>query len=293
MRLVVAFPPGGGADNLVRAVAPAAQKFLGQPLVIDNRPGAGGSVGVESVARSAPDGYTITHGTNGTHGINLFLYSRIAYDPIVDFAPVTRFTIVPAMLVIHPSLPASSVTELLAYLKANPGKVSFSSSGNGTTSHMAAVMFMKLAGVEMVHIPYKGGGPALAGILAGDVQLNIDLMAVTFPNVKAGRLKGLAVTTAHRVAVAPDTPTLDESGVKGFEIAATDGIYAPAGTPRPIIDRLNAAFVQALNDPEVRERLLSRGSVPSPSTPEELTRHIASELPKWRDLVRASGAKVD
>ncbi len=293
VRLIVPFPPGGGADNLARSIFPRAAQALGQPIIIENRPGAGGNLGAEFVARAAADGYTVLHGTNGTHGINHALYAKTGFDPIKDFAPITRLTFLPAMLVIHPSIPANSVKELIGYMKANPGKISFASAGNGTTSHMAGTLFKSLAGVDMVHVPYKGGGPALAGMLGGEVQLMIDLMVSIYPQTKGGKLKGLAVTTQSRVSTAPDLATLDESGVAGFDIAATDGLYAPAGTPRPIIDRLNAALRQALTDPQVRDSLGARGAFPIPGTPEALAQHIARELPMWQKLVKESGAKLD
>jgi tripartite-type tricarboxylate transporter receptor subunit TctC len=255
VRLVVPFPAGGGADNLARAIAPKAAQFLGQPIVIENKPGAGGNIGAAEVARAAPDGYTILHGTNGTHGINQALYAKPGFDPFRDFAPIARWTMLPAMVVVHPSIAANNVDELVAYLKANPNKVSFGSAGNGTTSHLAGTLFRQRTGADIVHVPYKGGGPALAGLLAGDVQLMVELMVSVYPQVKAGKLKGLAVTTKQRVPTAPDFPTLDESGVPGFDLAATDGVYAPAGTLQPIVDKLNAAFRQALDDPQVKANL--------------------------------------
>jgi tripartite-type tricarboxylate transporter receptor subunit TctC len=293
VRLVVPFPPGGGADNLARAIVPRASQALGQSIVIDNKPGAGGNIGAAEVARAAPDGYTLLYGTNGTHGINQALYANPGFDPVRDFVPVARLTVIPAMLVVHPSVPAGSVAELVAYLKANPNKVSFASAGNGTTSHLAGVMFRNLTGTDIQHIPYKGGGPAMTGLLAGDVQMMIDLMVSVYPNARAGKLKGLAVTTRQRVTSAPDLPTLDEAGVPGFDLAASDGIYAPAGTPRAIVDRLNAAFRQALEDSAVRDSLVSRGAFPMPGSPEDLARHIAREYPVWVKLVKDSGAKVD
>ncbi|MEP7085262.1 MAG: tripartite tricarboxylate transporter substrate-binding protein, partial [Betaproteobacteria bacterium] len=225
--------------------------------------------------------------------INHALYSKVGFDPFKDFAPITRFTTIPAMLIVGPALPVNSVKELIAYLKANPGKVSFASAGNGTTSHMAGVLFKNSAGVDIVHVPYKGGGAALTGMLTGEVQLMIDLMVNVYPQVKAGKLKGLAVTTLNRVPTAPEVPTMDEAGVPGYDIAATDGIYAPAGTPRAIIDKLNGVLRQALSDPQVKESLGSRGAFPAPGTPEELARHIATEMPMWQKLVKESGAKVD
>ena len=293
IRLVVPFPPGGGADNLARAIVPKAAQILGQPIVIDNKPGAGGNIGASEVARAAPDGYTLLQGTNGTHGINQALYAKTGFDPIKDFVPIARWTVIPAMLVIHPSLPANNVAELIAYLKANPGKVSFASAGNGTTSHLAGVRFAQLAGVDIQHIPFKGGGPALTGVLSGEVPLMIDLMVSVYPQVKAGKLKGLAVSTRQRVSTVPDVPTLDESGVTGFDLAASDGVYAPAGTPPAIVEKLNAAFRQALEDPQVRENLVSRGAFPMPGPSSALAEHVATEYPMWIKLVKDSGAKVD
>ncbi|HEX4885100.1 MAG TPA: tripartite tricarboxylate transporter substrate binding protein [Casimicrobiaceae bacterium] len=293
IRLVVPFPPGGGADNLARAIVPKAAQILGQPIVIENKPGAGGNIGAADVARAAPDGYTLLQGTNGTHGINQALYAKPGFDALKDFTPVARWTVIPAMLVVHPSVPANNARELIAYIKANPGKVSFASAGNGTTSHLAGVLFKNATGTDIVHIPYKGGGPALAGLLGGDVQMMIDLMVSVYPNAKAGKIRGLGVTTKQRVPTAPDLPTLDESGLPGFEIAASDGVYAPAGTPRAIVDKLNAAFRQALEDREVRENLVSRGAFPVPGSPDDLARHVANEYPTWIKLVKDSGAKVD
>jgi tripartite-type tricarboxylate transporter receptor subunit TctC len=293
IRFVVPFPPGGGADNLARTIVPKAAQILGVPIVIDNKPGAGGNIGAAEVARAAPDGYTLLQGTNGTHGINQALYAKTGFDPLKDFVPVARFTVIPAMLVVNPGVPAGNVTELVAYIKANPGKVSFASAGNGTTSHLAGVRFAQLTGTDITHIPYKGGGAAMAGLLGGDVQMMIDLMVSVYPNAKAGKLKGLAVTTSQRVATAPDLPTLDESGVKGFDMAASDGVYAPAGTPQAVVDKLNAAFRQALDDPQVRDNLISRGAFPVPGTPDDLARHIGKEYPMWIKLVKDSGAKVD
>ncbi len=293
IHFVVPFPPGGGADNLARTIVPRAAQILGESIVIENRPGAGGNIGAAEVARAAPDGYTLLQGTNGTHGINQALYARPGFDPFKDFAPIARFTVIPAMLVVIPDVPANNVTELVAYIKAHPGKISFASAGNGTTSHLAGVLFKNLTHTDIVHIPYKGGGPALTGLLGGEVQMMIDLTVNVLPYVKAGKLKGLAVTTKERVPTLPDVPTVEESGLPGFEIVASDGVYAPAGTPRPIIDKLNAAFRQALQDPQVSKSLMSRGALPMPGTPEDLARHIAREYPMWIKLVKDSGAKVD
>lgn len=293
IKLVVPFPPGGGADNLARSVMPRVGEILGQSIVIENRPGAGGNVGSEAVARAAADGYTLLYGTNGTHGINQALYPKTGFDPVKDFAPVSRMSYIPAMLVVIPGVPAASLKELQAYLKANPGKLSYASAGNGTTSHMAAELFKRAAGVDIQHIPYKGGGPAIAGLLGGEVQLMIDLTANLSAQVKAGKLKAIAVTSASRVPSFADLPTMEEAGLAGFEVTASDGIYAPAGTPRPVVDRINAAMKQALSEPAVVERLAARGAVAIHSTPEAQLAHIVKELPMWARVVKDSGAKVD
>jgi len=293
IRLVVPFPAGGGADILARSVTPKMAQVLGQPIVVENRPGAGGNVGSESVARSAPNGYTLLFGHNGTFGVNHALYARTGFDPIKDFAPIGRIGRVGVVLAVHPDVPAKSVKELLAYLRANPGKVTFASAGNGTTSHMAGEMFKTAAGVDIVHVPYKGNGPAMIDLLAGRVNMVIDVMPSAYPNVKAGKLRGLAVTTLTPVAGAPELPTLDASGLPGFDLSAWDGLWAPAGTPRPIIDKLNAALRAALTDPQTRDGLLARGAETVPGPPEDLARLVATELPKWAEAVRRSGAKID
>ncbi len=292
IKLVVPFPPGGGADNLARSVAPKLAEYLGQAIVIDNKPGAGGNVGSEGVARAAADGYTLLYGTNGTHGTNHALYARTGFE-LRDFATLGRVSFIPAVLVVNPNLPVQNAAQLLSYLKANPGKVSFASAGNGTTSHMAGESFRRMADVDIQHIPYKGGGPALTGLLAGDVQMMIDLTANLMAQVQAGKLRALAVTTRQRVRSLPDLPTLDEVGLKGFDLAASDGLYAPAGTPPAVIERINAALQRALVDPDVVERLRGRGAEPVTSSPAEHQSHINREFPMWARLVKETGAKVD
>jgi tripartite-type tricarboxylate transporter receptor subunit TctC len=293
VRLVVPFPPGGGADNIARIIMPAAMQALGQQIVIENRPGAGGNVGAEAVAKSAPDGYTVLYGTNGTHGINHGLYARTGFDPIKDFAPIGRLTRIAAVLVVHRSVPASSVKDLIAHLKANPGKVTFASAGNGTTSHIAGEIFKSATGVDIVHVPYKGNGPATIDLISGQVSMMIDVMPSAYPHAKAGKIRALAVTSLAPVPGAPELPTMDAAGVPGFDVTAWDGLFAPAGTPRAAIDRLNDAFRRALADPQVSERLIGRGAEPIPGPPEALAKHVAAELPKWADAVKRSGAKVD
>lgn len=292
IRLIVPFPPGGGADNLARIVIPKVAELLGQNIVIDNKPGAGGNLGSELAARAPADGYTLLYGTNGTHGINHALYARTGFE-LRDFVTLGRMSYIPAVLVVTPSVPAQNMGQLVAYLKANPNKMSFASAGNGTTSHMAGEFFKRTADVDIQHIPYKGGGPALTGLLGGDVQIMIDLTANLMPQVRAGKLRALAVTSKQRVPSLADLPTLDESGLKGFDLVASDGIYAPASTPSAVVEKFNAALNRALADPDVIERLRARGAEPIAGTPQDHAMHIAREFPMWAKLVRDSGAKVD
>jgi tripartite-type tricarboxylate transporter receptor subunit TctC len=293
IKLVVPFPAGGGADNLARMIMPRVAQALGVPIVIENRPGAGGNVGAEVVARAAPDGYTLLYGTNGTHAINETLYGNLRFDPVADFAPVSRMTLIAAMLIVNPEVPATTVAELIRYAKANPGKVNFASAGNGTTSHLAGELFKTMAGIDIVHVPYRGGAAAATDLVAGQVQMMIDVMPNAYPLAKGGRVRGLAVSTARRFPGAPDLPTIAESGVPGFDVSAWDGIFAPAGTPAAIIDRLNAAIRQALDENDLREMLIAHGAVAVAGSPEDLARHVVAEKAKWAKIIRASGAKVD
>jgi tripartite-type tricarboxylate transporter receptor subunit TctC len=293
VRLVVPFPPGGGADNLARLIMPHVAKALGQNIVIENKPGAGGNVGAEYVARAAPDGYTLLYGTNGTHAINASLYREMRFDPVKDFAPVSRMTEIGAMLIVNPQLPVRTVTELIRYAREHPDKVNFASAGNGTTSHLAGEMFKRAAGVEIVHIPYRGGALAVTDLISGQVQMMIDVMPNAYPLAKDGRVRGIAVSTAQRFPGAPDYPTIAESGLPGFEASAWDGIFAPAGTPAAVIARLNGAIYQALTDPDIVASLRARGALSVPSTPEDLARHVEASADKWSRVVRASGAKID
>ncbi len=293
VRLVVPFPAGGGADTLARIVMPRVAEALGMPIVIDNRPGAGGNVGAEIVARAAPDGYTLLYGTNGTHAINQTLYASVRFDPVRDFAPVSRMTVIAAMLVVNPDFPASSVGELIQYAKAHPGTVNFASAGNGTTSHLAGELFRTMAGIDIVHVPYRGGALAIMDVVGGQVQMMIDVMPNAYPLAKSGKVRGLACTTAQRFPAAPEFPTIAESGLPGYEVSAWDAVFAPAATPVPIIARLNAAIRRALEDPEVAESLLKHGARAVPGTPDELARHVAAETAKWAKVVRQSGAKID
>jgi len=293
IKLVVPFPPGGGADTLARTIMPKVEQILGQPIVIENKAGAGGNVGAESVARAAPDGYTLLYGTNGTHAINQSLYRNLPFDPVRDFAPISRMTTIAAMLIVNPKFPVTSVRELISYAKTNPGKVNFASAGNGTTSHLAGELFKMMADIDIVHVPYRGGALAVTDLMTGQVQMMIDVMPNAYPLAKDGRVRGIAVSTLTRYPGAPEYPTIAESGLPGFEASAWDGIFAPAGTPAPIVAKLNAAIRSALEDPQIAEALRARGAQPVPSTPEEFAKHIAQSAEKWARAVRASGAKID
>ncbi len=293
IRIVVPFPAGGTTDVLARAVAQKLTEALGQPTVVDNRPGAGGNIGAELVAKSPPDGYTLLMGTVGTHAINPSLYPKMPYDHVRDFAPVILVAGVPNVLVINPALPINSVQELIAYGKANPGKLNFASSGNGTSIHLSGELFKTMAGVQMAHIPYKGSAPALQDLVGGQVQLMFDNLPSSLALIKAGKLKALAVTSKERAAALPDVPTLAESGLPGFEASSWFGLLAPAGTPQPVIAKLNAEVAKWLASPEAKEKLLAQGAIAAGGTPEDFARHIAAETAKWQKVVKDSGAKID
>jgi tripartite-type tricarboxylate transporter receptor subunit TctC len=291
--VVVPFPPGGGGDTLARTVMPRVSQELGQPIVVENKPGAGGNIGSAGVARATPDGYVLLYGTNGTHAINQSLYRKPGFDAEKDFAPVSRLTEIPAVMVVNPSLlPVKSVPELIAYLKANPGKVSFASAGNGTTSHLAGVMFGTLAGVDIQHIPYKGGAQAITDVIGGQVAMMIDVMPNVYPHIKSGKVRALAISTAARSPAAPDLPAIAEA-VPGFEVSAWDAVFAPPGTPKPIVDRLNVAVRKALEDPAIKDALLTRGTVTVAGSPEDLAKFVSSENARWSKVVKQIGAQVD
>ncbi|WP_306396040.1 Bug family tripartite tricarboxylate transporter substrate binding protein [Telluria beijingensis] len=293
IRLVVPFPPGGGGDTLARLVMQRAAKELGQPIVVDNRPGAGGNMGAQVVAKSPADGYTLLYGTNGTHGINKWLYKRTGYDPQKDFEPVSKLTHIAAMLVVRKDFPARSVRELMELAKANPGKYTFGSAGNGTTSHLAMEILKQMSGLDIRHIPFRGGAQALTDLMGGRIDIMLDVMPNTAPHARTGRVRGLAVSSSKRLASHPDVPTIAESGLTGFDVVAWDAIYAPKGTPRAIVDRLNDAIHKALADPELRKTLIERGAEPMPGTPEELAAYVDKELRMWQKAVEKSGARID
>jgi tripartite-type tricarboxylate transporter receptor subunit TctC len=293
IKYIVNFAPGGTTDILGRMVAAGLTNVLGQPVVVENKPGQAGSIGAAELARAAPDGYTIGGGTISSHAINASLYAKLPYDPIKDFAPITMLATLPNMLIVHPSLNVASVGELVALLKANPNKYSFGSAGNGTSQHISGEMFKILTATQMQHIPYKGSGPMIPDLLAGTIQLSFENITTAYPQVKSGKLKALAVTSAKRSFVAPEVPTMAEAGLAGYDISSWQAMYAPAGTPREIVARLHAETVKILRAPENAKKLQDLGLDAGGITPEELTAYMRVEIPRLGKIVKASGAKVD
>ena len=293
IRIVVPFPPGGATDILARAVAQDLQKGFGQSALVENRPGAGGNLGADLVAKSPGDGYTLLMGTVGTHGINVALYSKMPYDAVKDFAPITLVARVPNVLVVHPSLPVKSVRDLIDLAKREPGKLNYASSGNGTSIHLSAELFKSMAGVSMLHIPYKGSSPALADLVGGQVGLMFDNLPSALPFIRAGKLRAVAVTSSKRAPVLPELPTIAEAGLPGYEASSWFGILAPASTPRDVVGKLHDAIVKGLATPETSERLASQGAEQVGNTPEQFAVFIREEIDKWGKVVKAAGAKVD
>ena len=293
LHFIVGFTPGGPSDIIARALGQKLSEFWKQPVVIDNHPGAGGNVAAELAARSAPDGYTWLLGNNSILATNQSLYKKLAYDPVADFAPVALVAIQPNILVVNPGVPAISVKELIAFARAKPGELNYASSGSGAAAHLAAELFKTMAGVEMVHVPYKGAQPALTDVIAGRAQLMFATSASVIPYIKAGRLRALAVTTSKRSAAVPDLPTVSEAGVPGFEAITWHGVVVPRATPAPLVERLNGDIVRALNAPDLRERLESLGAELAAGTPKDFADYIAREIPKWTKVVKDSGARAE
>jgi tripartite-type tricarboxylate transporter receptor subunit TctC len=298
IRIVVPFAAAGTTDILARALAPELQQALGQPVVVDNKPGAGGNIGAAEVARAAPDGGTLLMGTVGTHGINASLYPKLPYDPIKDFVPVTLVAGVPNVLVMNPAkaeaLGIKGVPDLIKYAKANPGRLNMASSGNGTSIHLAGELFKSSTGTYMLHFPYRGSGPALIDLMGGSMDLMFDNLPSSMPQIRAGKLKALAVTSNVRSQALPDLPTIAEAGpVPGYEASSWFGLLAPAGTPMDIVQRLQQETAKALAAPALKERLQAQGAIPSGNTSAEFARLIDSETRKWAQVVKTSGAKVD
>jgi len=293
IRFIVTFPPGGSSDLIARALAPVLSERLRQQVIVENRPGAGGNIGMDAVARSAPDGYTMGLGAAGALAANVSLYPKMPYDPVKDFAPVSNVAFVPFLLIANPSLPANNLQELVALASAKPGELMLGYGGNGTAMHLSGELFKLMAKVQLVNVPYKGSGPAAVDTMGGQLPLAMVDVASAITQVKAGRLKALAVTTAKRISAAPDVPTFAEAGLPGYEAIGWFGVVMPAGTPPDIVGRMNAELVAALKRQEIRERVIAAGAEPSPSTPEEFGALIRSEILKWAEVVKASGAKLD
>lgn len=293
IRYVVPFAAGGSTDIMGRTIAEKLSVALGQPVVVENKPGAGGGVGAAEVAKAPADGYTIMGGTISTHAINASLYKDLPYDPVKDFVAVTLIARVPNMLVVNNDVKAKDVAELIKLMKANPGKWNFASAGNGTSQHLSGELFKGMAGVDMQHIPYKGSPPALTDVMGGQVSMTFDNITTAWPLAKGGKLKALAVTTSKRSPVAPDVPTLAESGLPGYEVGSWQGVFAPAGTPPDIVKRLNTEIVKIINMPDVQKKMIELGAEPVGNSPEEFGAFVKAEVAKWGDVVKKSGAKVD
>ena len=293
IRLVVPFPPGGAVDFYARIVQPALGEKLGQPIVIDNKPGASGMIGADFVAKSPPDGYTLLLGNIASLAINVGLYAKMTYDPVRDFTPITHTVDVNYVLVVHPSVPVHSVRELVDYAKANPRKLAFGSAGSGSLPHLAGELFKSMTGTQMVHVPYKGGGPMVTDLLGGSIQLVIADQANLMPHVRTGKLRALAVASATRSPAEPDLPTIAEAGVPGFQAVAWNGLVGPAGLPPELVKRLNAVFVETQSEPAIRARLTEGGLDPIGDTPESFGRFIPAEIAKWSKIAKDVGARVD
>ena len=298
VRLVVPFAPAGTTDILARSIAPELSKVFGQSFIVDNKPGAGGNIGADSVAKSPPDGYHLLMGTVGTHAINAALYPKMSYDPVRDFIPVTLVAGVPNVLVMNPAKAKAygidNVADLIRYARANPGKLNMASSGNGTSIHLSGELFKSMTGTFMLHFPYRGSGPAVLDLVAGTMDLMFDNLPSALPQIKSGKLKALAVTSAQRSSALPDVPTVAEAGpVKGFDASSWFGLFAPAGTPPEIVARLQQETAHALQSAAVKERLVSQGAIPGGQPSADFARFVAAEAKKWAQVVKVSGAKID
>ncbi|MEO8187340.1 MAG: tripartite tricarboxylate transporter substrate binding protein [Burkholderiaceae bacterium] len=296
IRLVVPYPPGGPLDTAARALADRSKEALGV-IVVENRPGAGGNLGVDQVAKSPPDGYSLVIGAVATHAVNPWLFSKLPYDPIKDFAPITLIAHVPNVLVMTPEradqLGIRSARDLIDYARKNPGRLNYASGGNGSAGHMAGELVKSQAKISALHIPYAGAAPAQLGLLAGQTDFMFDNLASATAQIKAGKLRALAVTTLQRASSMPEVPTMVDAGLPGFDVSTWFGVFAPAGTPAPIVSRLNSAITAALRSPEMRERLARMGAEPAPGTPEQFSELLRRELSKYQQIVRFSGARVD
>jgi tripartite-type tricarboxylate transporter receptor subunit TctC len=292
IRWIVAFPPGGGADVLSRMLSPKISEALGQQMIIDNRGGAGGNIGAEIAAKSPPDGYTILFAYSGTHSVNRSIYSKMPFQDS-DFAPIIWTASVPQVLVVHPSVPVKNVKELVALAKSKPDQLIYGSTGSGAINHLAGELFKMMTGTKMVHVPYKGGGPAAIALLSGEVGVLFAEPATIVQHIKSGKARALAVTTPKRSLALPHLPTVAESGVAGYDVTSWNGMLIPAGTPAEIIKRLNAEFNKAISAPDMRSRMIANGYEPVGGEPERFSELIRSETAKWAKVVKAAGMKVD
>lgn len=292
IRWVVPFTPGGAMDTMARTLGDKMSQSMKQPVVIENRPGAGGVVGSTTVAKSEPDGYTMMIVSIG-HAVNPSLYPKLSYDPIKDFEPVSLVGIVPNVLVVNPSVNANNVSELISLAKAQPGKMTFASAGSGTTIHLAGELFASMANVDILHVPYKGSAPAVTDLMGRQVDMMFDSVSSAKPYIDSGRLKPLAVTTTKRSSVLPNVPTVAEAGIKGYELSGWYAVFVPAKTPQPVVNRINEELVKALKQPDVKARFAQIGAEPVGSSPAELARYLKSETSKWSEIVRARNIKAD
>lgn len=293
IKIVLGFPPGGSTDLSARRVAEQLSRQMGQPFVVENRPGASGNIGAAYVARSAPDGYTLLYGTNTTHAMNVTLYPKLEYDPVKDFEPVVLQGKVSNVLSVNPAFEARTLPEFVALAKAQPGRINVASNGNSTSTHMALELFKGMAQIQVTHVPYKGSAPALTDVLGGQVPAIMDNLPASLPYIKAGKLRALAVTSRTRLPQLPDVPTFDELGLKGYEVAGWGAIWAPAGTPRPVVERLNREINLALLDPKVAAVMAETATQPQGGTSEELRRFAREETIKWRDVIRNANIRLD
>jgi len=293
VRMIVGFPPGGGTDVVARVISQKLTEWSGQPVTVENRAGATGTIGADLVAKSSPDGYTLIMGHVNSHAIAPNLFAKLPYDPIKDFAAVAYVGYVPNVLAVHPSVNVKSVKELVALLKANPGKYNYASSGNGSTQHLAGEMFKQLTGTSIVHVPYKGSGDAIKDLLAGVVAMNFDTMPPVMPHVQAGKLRGLAISTPRRLSQLPEVPTFAEEGITGFDVANWYGVMAPAGTPRDIVQKLNADINKAMQVPEVRARLEGVGTQLKEQSAAEFEAYMKAEIAKYAKLIKDTGVRIE
>jgi len=293
VRMIVGFPPGGGTDVVARVISQKLTEWWGQPVTVENRAGATGTIGADVVAKSPADGYTLIMGHVNSTGIAPNLFPKLPYDPIKDFTAVAYVGYVPNVLAVHPSINAKSVKELVALLKTQPGKLNYASSGNGSTQHLAGEMFKQLTGTSIVHVPYKGSGDAIKDLLAGVVAMNFDTMPPVMPHIQAGKLRPIAVSSSKRLEALPDVPTIAEAGQKGFDMGSWQAVFVPIGTPKPIVDRLHAEIMKIVATPDVQARLKGFGMTPSTMTPAELGEYQKAEVAKWSRVVKAAGIKAD